>query len=111
MDFANPFDAALAQGGAPAIFVLNDEGAWKLAHMLTRDAWERQGSAERDPCFALVRDSATGFVSLWYSTGRALLEGHPRAELRFFEDGAAAAEALAALGRPPVVKESWVMPS
>ena len=107
MTFCSPFDAELAADGPPAIFVRNVDGQWRLGPDLTRDARSRHPAPpERDPAFALFRDAETGLVSWFYVTARDLLADHPRGEARFYEDEGQAAAALAALGRPPVIR-AW----
>ncbi|MCB9759422.1 MAG: hypothetical protein H6739_06245 [Alphaproteobacteria bacterium] len=103
--FCNPFDAALAAAGPPAVFTRTADGEWRIAPDLSRDCWERTGPepALLDPAHALVRDRATGFVSWWFVTARKLLADHPRVDVVLFDTGAQARAALEALGRPPVV--------
>ena len=72
---------------------------------LTRDCYQHCDPAPpRDPAFALFRDRTTGFVSLFYTTGRSLLSAHPRAEVRAYGSEPEARAALESLGRPPVVE-------
>lgn len=97
----NPFDAAVAALGPPAIFVPDAEGLWRLEPDLSRDAWQRLGQAPApDPAYGLLRDRATGYVSLVWAGSRALLEGHPRASLRWYPTEEEARAARAALGAP-----------
>ena len=111
MHLCSPFDEALAQHGPPAVFVRDMEGQLRAEPDLSRDGWERcraRGVVPTlDPSFALVRDRATGFVSLCFVSGRALLEAHTRADVRFYPSEEEAQAALTALGRPPVVKTPW----
>lgn len=108
LTFCNPFDAAVAQSGPPAVFVPDAEGLWRLEPDLCRDAWQRLGQLPApDPAYALLRDRATGYVSLLWTGSRALLEGHPRAEARFYPSEAEARAARAAVGAPYVAAEPW----
>ncbi len=59
------------------------------------------------PAWALVRDRGTGFVSLVYVTAAALLEDHPRADVRPFDSRDAAEAARAAFGTPPLAPLPW----
>ena len=58
-------------------------------------------------CHCLYRDRATGFVQYVLVTSPALYADHPRADVRRFPDQASASAALAALGRPPLLRAGW----
>lgn len=101
--FAQDYDAAAAEFGPPAIFLLTHEHTWRLMPDLTRDGWVRlERTPERDIGHGHLRDHATGFVTRVYTTGKALMEDHPRASITWFESAEQSAQAYAALGRPPL---------
>jgi len=86
MTFCNAFDEALARSGPAAVFLLDVEGAWRLAPNWTRDAWQRHpGPHDGMWRFVLLRDHVTGFVTLALATGSALLATHPRADVRAYD--------------------------
>lgn len=106
--FCDPFDAALASSGCPAIFTVDADGRLRLDAERSRDALLRCESAPRpglSPC--LFRDRATGWVQLVVATSPDLVAAHPRADIRRFESGAQALAALAALPQPPVWRGDW----
>lgn len=105
--FCNPFDARLAEDGPPALFLRDPEGKLRFDPEWTRDAYGRLAVSERRWCWVLGRDRASGHVQLLLATSPDLVADHPRLQFRTFDDPAAAAEVLAAIGRPPVVKEPW----
>jgi hypothetical protein len=108
MEFCSPFDEELARSGPAAIFVLNTSGQWRLGPDLTRDGRGRHPEPPAlDPAFALFRDRTTGLVTWFYVTARALLEGHPRGDARFYPTEEEARAALAAIGPMPVDPEPW----
>lgn len=108
MLFCNPFDAELAVQGPPAVFLKDRQGFWRHEPTWTRDAWGRlPGPHAFEPAWALLRDHATGFVTLAYCTAPALLATWPRADVRFFGSCEEAESARAAFGHPPVHKEPW----
>ena len=86
MHLCSPFDEALAQHGPPAVFVRDMEGQLRAEPDLSRDGWERCRSRgvvpTLDPSFALVRDRATGFVSLCFVIGFPVLEPGKTAPLK-----------------------------
>jgi len=106
-------DALAAECGVPSIFVLDHENCWRLEADLTRDAYQRLELAQvkelptRDVSFALFRDNKSHFVSRFFTTSKALLEGHPRGTARFFSTEVEADEAYKRLGRPPLAKGDW----
>lgn len=106
--FCDPFDAALARSGAPALFTVDAEGRLRLDPDRTRDALSRlSGSPAGAPALALLRDRATGYVQLVLASAPELLRGHPRADARRFETAHEALAALRALGRPPIWRGEW----
>ena len=102
MDFCSDYDRALAEHGPPTLFLRTIEHKWRCMPDLTRDGWERNPDMERDPAHVLLRDTATGYVTRAYVTGRALLLNHPRATATYYDDEASADSAYKELGRPPV---------
>ncbi len=109
--FCNGFDEALASQGPAAVFLRDDEGAWRLAPNWTRDAWQRDpGPHDLDWRYVLLRDRDTGFVTLALSTSPTLLAAHPRCDVRAHADLDAALTALTALGRPPLDRDPWDAP-
>ncbi|MEZ4241150.1 MAG: hypothetical protein R3F59_34320 [Myxococcota bacterium] len=107
--FCSPFDAALAANGAPAVFLRDVEGLLRFDAEWTRDAWGRAEGAPQPgpPRWALARDGDSGYVQLVMATSPDLLQRHPRLAFRTFDDAAAALDALAALGRPPMAPQPW----
>jgi hypothetical protein len=93
--FCSPFDRRLAEQGPPAVFLRDPEGRLRLDPEWTRDAWAR------------LKGRDSGYVQLVLATSPDLLAEHPRLQCRAFEEAHLAEEVLAALGRPPVVKEPW----
>lgn len=112
-DFASPMDALAADRGIPCLFVLDHENRWRLESDLTRDAYQRieMESPDKgpnwDPAFALFCDTKSRYVARFYTTSRALLEGHPRGTARFFDSEEESDIAYAALGSPPLATEAW----
>lgn len=106
--FCDPFDAAVAESGAPALFTVDADGRLRLDPDRTRDALARlPGPPAWVPTLALLRDRATGYVQLVLTSAPELVMGHPRADARLFADAAEALDALAALGRPPISRGDW----
>ena len=106
--FCSPFDETLAREGPAAVFLLDREGLLRFDAEWTRDCWGRHpGPHDKQLCWALVRDRASGFVQQVLITSPTLLEGHPRLEAIRYPDADAARAALRALGRPPLVEEPW----
>ena len=108
LGFGTAFDAHLA-ATTPSIFTLDADGELRLCLDRTREAWDRLAAAGHAPptladTHALLRDRATGWVMYVRAGARALIEPHPRADVAVFSTQQAALDALAALGRPPVVK-------
>lgn len=95
--FCDPFDAALAAAGPPAVFTVDADGRLRLDADRTRDAWSRlEGPPAREPAVFVLRDRATGWAQLVLVTSPALALGHPRAEATRYPAVAAALAALAA---------------
>lgn len=106
--FCSPFDDALAHTGPAAVFLPDREGALRFDADWTRDAWERApGPHAHGWTWRLLRDHATGFVTLALVTSPTLLSVHPRADVRTYADQASAMAARSAFGRPPVAREAW----
>lgn len=111
MEFCSPFDEALAASGAPAIFLPDREGLLRLDPEWSRDAVGRNpGPHEHALTWCLLRDHDTGFVMLALATSPTLLpapDGHVRMDVRHYPDEAAAHEARAAFGDPPIDRTPW----
>ena len=106
--FCDPFDAALARSGAPALFTVDAEGLLRLDSDRTRDGLSRLTETPAwAPVLALMRDRATGYVQLVLVSAPELVRGHPRADARLFESAGEALAALRALGRPPIWRGAW----
>lgn len=106
--FCNPFDETLAALGPPALFLPDREGLLRFDESWTRDAWGRcPGPHALDPRWALVRDHATGFVTLLLTTSPTLVEGWPRADVRLFATREEAEAARKALGPLPMATQPW----
>lgn len=107
-EYASPMDALAAEHGIPSLFLLDHEGHWRLESDLTRDAYQRlqltgeNTRPDRDAAYALFTDTNSGYVTRFFTTARALLQGHPRGTATFFENEAAVNAAYSALGRPPM---------
>jgi hypothetical protein len=96
-EFCSDFDAALARGGPPAVFLRDREGLLRFDAQWTRDTWGRCESAPRFGwTWVVARDRASGFVFLVLATSPDLLATHPRLDVRPFEDRARAEAALEA---------------
>ena len=112
-DFASPMDALAADCGIPSLFVLDHENRWRMESDLTRDAYQRLHLQDqitepgRDPAFALFRDNQSHFVARFFTTSRALLQGHPRGVARFYDSEAEADAAFADIGHPALAPEAW----
>lgn len=102
MEFVSEYDRETAERGVPSIFLRDSDGLWRVESNLTRDCWERTHPTMRHLGHGLMRDRATGFVTLVFVTSRALLEDHPRADITWFDTPEDARAALDALGRPPI---------
>ena len=106
--YCSPFDAALAAAKVPAVFLSDSDGNWRLHPSWSRDCWGRNAEqADPDPGYCLARDRATGLVQMVFTTSRGLLEGHPRLDVRVFNDFDAAAAAFEGFGTPPLAKDPW----
>lgn len=108
MTFCNPFDETLATAGPAAIFLPDREGMLRFDESWTRDAWGRNpGPHALQTAWGLVRDHATGFVTLVLVTSPGLLEGWPRADVRVFDARADAEAFRAGLGPLPIAAAPW----
>lgn len=106
--FCSPFDAALAERGPPAVFLLDREGDWRFAPNWTRDAWNVSGDdGERGTRWVLARDHDSGFIQFLLCTGVDLLREHVRHDLRHYATETEAREARAAFGSPPICEVPW----
>lgn len=106
--FCNPFDEALAADGPPAVFLFDREGLLRFDETWTRDAYNRSpGPHARGEAWLLLRDRATGFVTLAMVTSATLIPHWPRADVRAYATRAAAEEARAAFGQPPLAEAPW----
>ncbi len=108
MSFCSPFDAALAQHGPAAVFLLDTDGLLRFEATWTRDAWGRApGPHALTPTWLLARDLDSGFVWIVFVTSDTLLAEHPRLDLEAVADFAAAEAAVEALGSPPMKTTPW----
>jgi len=108
MLFCSPFDEALAQGGPPAVFLLDRDRRLRFQPEWTRDAWGRHPEAsEHEAAWFVVRDCGSGFVQAVFVTSPVLLQGHPRVQARRVQSESHALQALAELGAPPIASEPW----
>lgn len=106
--FCDPFDAALAASGPPAIFTVDAEGRLRFDADRSRDAWTRcDGAPRHAPTDCLFRDRATGWVQYVLATSPDLCQGHPRADIARYTSIDEALTALAKLGSPPVWRGPW----
>ena len=106
--WCSPFDAALAASDVAAVFLLDREGLWRFDETWTRDAFAREsGPHRRGAAWRLLRDRATGWVTLVHTTSPDLLSVHPRADVRTYGSVDEALAARAAFGNPPIAKEPW----
>lgn len=86
MEFCSEFDAALARGGPPAIFLPDREKRLRFDAQWTRDAWGRcEGEPAAGWTWVLARDRDSGFLFVVLSTSPDLLASHPRLDVRAFE--------------------------
>lgn len=108
MEFASPFDEALARTGPAAVFLPDREGRLRFAPEWTMEAWDRAVNPhEAGWVWVLVRDHDTGYVNLALCTSPGLLIVHPKGDVRRFETEADAVAAREAIGRPYVAREPW----
>lgn len=108
MEFATPFDDALARTGPAAVFLPDREGKLRFSTEWTLEAWERAvGALDHGLVWVLARDHDTGYVNLALCTSPALLHAHPKADIRRFDTVDAAVAAREAIGRPYVAREAW----
>ncbi|MFM2160922.1 MAG: hypothetical protein RLZZ383_434 [Pseudomonadota bacterium] len=106
--WCSPFDAALAASDVAAVFLLDREGLWRFDETWTRDAFAREsGPHRRGAAWRLLRDRATGWVTLVHTNSPDLLSVHPRADVRTYGSLDEALAARAAFGNPPIAKEVW----
>ena len=106
--WCSPFDAALAASDVAAVFLLDREGLWRFDETWTRDAFAREsGPHRRGAAWRLLRDRATGWVTLVHTNSPDLLSVHPRADVRTYGSVDEALAARAAVGNPPIAKEPW----
>jgi hypothetical protein len=107
MQYCNPFDEALARDGAPAIFLRDREGMLRFDETWTRHAWGREaGPHAHGWTWLLLRDRATGYVTVVLATSPTLMPSHPRCDVREVADRDAAEAQLAAYGSPPICDEA-----
>ncbi|MBT3220676.1 MAG: hypothetical protein HN348_16440 [Proteobacteria bacterium] len=108
MKFCNSFDERLARKGPAAVFLLDRDGLLRFDARWTRDAWERApGPHQIDWRWLLLRDHATGFVLMALSTGKSLIEHHPRLDVRSFDTYELASKEQEAFGSPPICESLW----
>jgi len=112
VEYASPFDEALAQQGPPAVFLPDRHGKWRLHGEWTRSALNRDpGPHAFGWTWTLLRDHHSGFVVLALVTSPTLVASHPRMDVRVYPSLAEAEAARAALGVPPLDTAPWVAPS
>lgn len=108
MEYASPFDEALAAQGPPAVFLQDRHGKWRLHGEWTRAALNRDpGPHAFGWTWSLMRDPTTGYVVIVLSTSPTLLRGHPRMACRVVGSLEEARAFCAALGPTPVDPEPW----
>ena len=108
VDWCSPFDAALAASDVAAVFLLDREGLWRFDETWTRDAFAREpGPHRRGEAWRLLRDRATGWVTLVFTNSPDLLTAHPRADVRTYASLQDALAARARFGNPAIAKEAW----
>jgi uncharacterized protein YbjT (DUF2867 family) len=106
--FCGPFDADLAASGPPAVFLPDRDGALRFDADWTRDTWNHAELAGDDPStrgawrWVLLRDHATGYVTLLLATGPHLVRTHPRGTPQAWATRELAEAARAAFGNPPI---------
>ncbi|TNE84333.1 MAG: hypothetical protein EP330_29385 [Deltaproteobacteria bacterium] len=106
--FCSPFDEALAQGGAAAIFLPDPEGMWRFDASWTRDAWGRDAGPHAHAWrYAALRDKRSGFAFVALVTSPTLLVEHPRLDVRLFESLDEARRFVADFGDPPITEAPW----
>ncbi len=105
MQMRSRFDELLLAQGPPAVFSIDAKGRMGLDEMRTREHYNRVTSPPRfGHCHCLYRDRVTGFVQYLLVTSPDLCTEHPRADVRRFDDEAAAMQFLAGLGDPPICR-------
>ena len=103
LPFCDPFDAAMAESGPPAIFTLDADGRLRLDADRSRDAWTRiEGAPAKKDRDCLFRDTATGWVQYVLVGAPELCAAHPRADIAVYNSVEDALDALARCGQPPV---------
>lgn len=108
MDFASPFDAALADAGPPAVFLPDRHGLFRFHGEWTRSAYNRDpGPHPFGWTWTLLRDRQMGFVVLALVTSPTLVSSHPRMDVAVYPSREAAEAARAAWGTPPLAQEPW----
>lgn len=109
MEFASPFDEALAHQGPPAVFLPDRHGKWRLHGEWTRSALNRDpGPHAFGWTWTLLRDHASGFVVLALITSPTLVATHPRMAVRVMPSREEAQGAREALGPLAVDPEPWM---
>ena len=108
LQFCSPFDEAAAHSGGAAIFLLDREGALRLAPNWSRDCWSRApGPHASKWTWTLARDRDSGFVQLVLATSPTLLVTHPRFDLHAAADLQSALARLETYGTPAIAPEPW----
>ncbi len=107
-EFCSPFDEHLAASGSAAVFFPDHEGLLRFDAEWTRDAWGRaEGPHAPGWRWLLLRDHDTHYVQLALVTSPTLIEAHPRADVRSFEQEDDALAAWRALGPSRLRREPW----
>lgn len=111
--FSSSYEAAVFDGGVPALFTVNARGELRLDVVRTNDAWGRLHPAEpaRRPAHCLLRDRATGWVQYVLVSSVDLVAEHPRMDLAVFETQAEALAVLRGLGELPLVRGDFPPPA
>ncbi len=82
MEFASPFDEAVAHGGPASVFLRDHKGLWRLAPDWSRDCWGRApGPHAHGWTWLSLRDQASGFRLTVLATSPTLIVDHPRFDI------------------------------